>query len=331
MAPSRKTPGKKRDPATRTTKATQAPMQLSAADMASVRAEMEKMFRRMGGGRPDDPQEQAMELVERAEAAPSREQADALYRQALALDPNCVDAKAALAMRACRSADDVIPALERIVHEAHEAWGKEFLDEHAGHFWLLVETRPYMRIRGQLVDFHMGMGHFDEAIAHCEDILRLNPGDNMGMRDQLFGSYLAVGNLPAATALVRKFVMEEDGEGQPRGSRNPELSDYARLDREVFSWGATFAWGWLLLRLTTGTKEMATQLLAPATKANPFLPELLLGMRAMPEDEPTMYTLGSFEEAVSAFPNLVVAWRKHHTAIPWLRETFKGARPTRGH
>lgn len=61
-------------------------------------------------------------------------------------------------------------------------------EEHAGHFWGLIDTRDYMRARYEFVD--VMLSHFSRhrvavqtALDHLMDMLRLNRSDNMGLRD----------------------------------------------------------------------------------------------------------------------------------------------------
>ncbi len=60
--------------------------------------------------------------------------------------------------------------------------GPEFFEENVGHFWGIVETRPYMRARLGLAFTLWGTGERDAAIEQAQDMLRLNPGDNQGVR-----------------------------------------------------------------------------------------------------------------------------------------------------
>ena len=71
--------------------------------------------------------------------------------------------------------------------------GPKAFQEHVGHFWSLLETRPYMRAREGLASKLWTMGRRDEAIKHLQDMLRLNPGDNQGVRYTLAGWLLAEG------------------------------------------------------------------------------------------------------------------------------------------
>ncbi|MCJ1439195.1 hypothetical protein MMC27_008586 [Xylographa pallens] len=61
-------------------------------------------------------------------------------------------------------------------------------EEHAGHFWGIHETRPYMRARYGLVEALLQIKTYaavEAADSHIMDILRLCRTDNMGVRDVL--------------------------------------------------------------------------------------------------------------------------------------------------
>jgi tetratricopeptide (TPR) repeat protein len=68
--------------------------------------------------------------------------------------------------------------------------GRETFEEEAGHFWGILETRPYMRARQGLAVCLWELGEREEAIEHYREILDLNPGDNQGIRHELAGRLL---------------------------------------------------------------------------------------------------------------------------------------------
>ena len=70
-------------------------------------------------------------------------------------------------------------------------------EEHAGHFWGILETRPYMRARYGLVETLLKVKTYaavEAAHGHVTDILRLCRSDNMGVRDVLPALELRLGN-----------------------------------------------------------------------------------------------------------------------------------------
>ncbi|MCJ1400705.1 hypothetical protein MMC11_003913 [Xylographa trunciseda] len=69
-------------------------------------------------------------------------------------------------------------------------------EEHAGHFWGIHETRPYMRARFALVEALLQIKTYaavEAAHGHVMDMLRLCRSDNMGIRDLLPSLKLRLG------------------------------------------------------------------------------------------------------------------------------------------
>lgn len=74
-------------------------------------------------------------------------------------------------------------------------------EEHVGHFWGILETRPYMRQRYAVVDltlayFGAAGGEADAvevSLDHLLDMIRLCRGDNMGVRDLVPFLYIRLG------------------------------------------------------------------------------------------------------------------------------------------
>src|SRR5439155_1134639 len=100
---------------------------------------------------------------------------------------------------------------EKVMRDVHRVMhGREFqsVEESKGHFWGMLEARPYMRARQQLADLLLDAGRVSEAIGHFEALLALNPNDNQGVRDILLGCYLAGDDLDGARRLLR--VYDED-------------------------------------------------------------------------------------------------------------------------
>ena len=70
-------------------------------------------------------------------------------------------------------------------------------EEHAGHFWGIHETRPYMRARYALVEAILKIKTYAAVKAaheHLMEMLRLCRSDNMGVRDLVPALFLRLGN-----------------------------------------------------------------------------------------------------------------------------------------
>jgi tetratricopeptide (TPR) repeat protein len=96
------------------------------------------------------------------------------------------------------------------------ALGPEGFKEYDGHFWGFLETRPYMRARHGLALALLKLGEEEEAMKHFRAMLKLNPGDNQGIRYLLLGcllkrnepvtshsGYITMGGADEATDYVR--------------------------------------------------------------------------------------------------------------------------------
>src|SRR5262249_44406101 len=104
-----------------------------------------------------------------------------LAREALEISPDCADAYAVLAEHS-HSRKEALKLLEQGVAAAERALGPERFQEAVGHFWGVLETRPYMRARTALAFALWPAGRRDEAVRPLQDMLRLTPGDNQGLR-----------------------------------------------------------------------------------------------------------------------------------------------------
>ncbi|MGO9900130.1 MAG: hypothetical protein ACLP0J_10660 [Solirubrobacteraceae bacterium] len=96
-----------------------------------------------------------------------------LARQALALWPDCADAYVLLT-QAASSLEEARELLERGVAAGERAIGQRVFVEDAGDFWLIFQTRPYMRARAALAATLWRLGRREEAVAHQRELLRLN-------------------------------------------------------------------------------------------------------------------------------------------------------------
>lgn len=245
----------------------------------------------------DSPEDRAFDLIEQAYAATSSSQRVALAREALAAWPGCLDAYVLLAAEEEELAE-AIRILEEGVRTGEQLLGKELFEEDAGHFWGLIETRPYMRVRKSLADALVAIGRVPEAIAHAEELLRLNEHDNMGVRYDLLNWYLAAGQPQGVTDLLERF-----GE-----------------DNEDTLWIFPQA---LYHFQREGDSSRARWTLQQALAANPHMPDALFDTLNKDVQVPEMYTVGSYEEALICVSQVLISWPKVDGALPWLSEQLR--------
>ncbi len=222
-----------------------------------------------------------------------------LARRAIAISRDCTDAWSILGHRA-RDVSEALPFYREAVAAGERTLGAEYFEKEAGHFWGLVETRPYMRARYALADALDADGQADEAIAHYRELIRLNPGDHQGAR-RLLLLLLIKGHRDAdARALVDQFKEDESAEWM-------------------------YADALVAFRLQA---EDAVERLRRALTANRHVPPFLSGEKEIPE-LPQSYRTGSVEEAAIAADWLVDVWTETPGAVFWLNTHRRLAKMTR--
>ena len=179
------------------------------------------------------------------------------------------------------------------VEAGERALGQEYFAENAGHFWGLLETRPYMRARSGLADCLWAQNKPQEARAHYQELLRLNPNDNQGVRYQLLALLLEMKLYPEARTLLEQY---------------PE-------DYSIF-WLYNQA---LLAFQAEGAGPKANQALAAALAYNPYAPAYLTGEKRIPVRAPNWYKSGEKSEAMAYTVDHLTTWRRMPGAIDWLK------------
>jgi tetratricopeptide (TPR) repeat protein len=130
--------------------------------------------------------EQAEDLVSEAyDIEPEEALGNVL--EALTMDPNCIPAY------------EYLGSIQAVSHLAmpYYAYGVEIgrkkfskeMTQDRGHFWGIVETRPFMRCFNNYASCLVGMGHAEKTLEIYKEILELNENDNMGVRNQ-YGLFL---------------------------------------------------------------------------------------------------------------------------------------------
>ncbi|MGE5754399.1 MAG: DUF6930 domain-containing protein [Planctomycetaceae bacterium] len=216
-----------------------------------------------------------------------------LAKKALELCPDCADAYVLLAEHT-KNRKEALDLFEKGVAAGERALGPEAFRDDVGHFWGLIETRPYMRAREGLASTLWTMGRRDEAIGHLQDMLRLNPNDNQGVRDTLAGWLLA----------------EE---------RDEELARlFEQYDEETTHWAYSKA---LVAFRQHGDTPESRRLLQRARKANQHVPAYLLGQKPLPLERPGWYSPGDRNEAILYAGGALSGWKETPGATAWLKAT----------
>jgi tetratricopeptide (TPR) repeat protein len=237
------------------------------------------------------PLEKAQDLVYRAFEARGRRRVQ-LARKALELSADCADAYVVLAEES-HASEAACALYEQAVAAGERALGPDVFAQQAGRFWDLVQTRPYMRARLGLAQSLDDLGRSDEAIGHLRELLRLNPGDNQGVRYALLSALLLAGRDAESAALLDQF--------------DDEPSSFWHYGRA------------LIVFRREGDSRATRECLRTALRTNRHVPPYLTGDDEWEGPEPARYAPGSREEAVLCDIDLGEAWRATPDAIRWLR------------
>ena len=239
-------------------------------------------------------QEKAFEAMD----APRAAKRIALAREALALSPLCSDAYLVLAREAA-DANEALELYRRAVAVGAEVLGEAAFADDAGSFWGLLQTRPYMRARHELALALWDLGHRDEAVGHYHEMLRLNPGDNQGIRYLLIDALLELGREADAGALLTRY--EDDGSA-------------------AWTWSAA-----LLAFRRTGNSAASRKSLAEAVEANRHVAAYLLGKKPLPRTLPAFTGMGDESEAVAYVHSAASAWAAAPGAKGWVADALAGS------
>jgi tetratricopeptide (TPR) repeat protein len=242
---------------------------------------------------PRTPLEEAQDLMYEAWEAKGKRQVQ-LARKALKISPDCADGYVLLAEETARSLEEARDLYEQGMKAGERALGLEVFSEGEGRFWGLLETRPYMRARAGLAQVLWRLGERRQAVEHVQDMLRLNPNDNQGLRYVLVGWLLDIGDDKALQKLLHRY--QEDCS-----------ADWAYANA-------------LLLYRRQSASRKSTRALRKALEQNRFVPLYLLGRRRMPKRLPDYVSFGDESEAVCYAAGSVDAWRKTKGALAWLAQ-----------
>ncbi|MGD8453907.1 MAG: hypothetical protein PVJ57_18990 [Phycisphaerae bacterium] len=240
------------------------------------------------------PLERAQDLIYEALATGGRRQLR-FVRQALEVCPDCADAYVLLAERETdpQRAGELYT---QGVAAGERALGPEVFTADAGHFWGILKTRPYMRARAGLAQYYEHTEQWDEAITHYQDMMRLNPNDNQGVRFAL------------AACLLRK-------------------KDYAAVEKLLAPREEPAAHWHFLMALTAfaagGDTPEARERAKAAHKFNRHVRKYLLGRAELPDVPPLGFHPREDDEAVCVVYDMLEDWHGVEGALAWFEQTTK--------
>ena len=234
-------------------------------------------------------------MIYQAWEEPSRKKRVALAHRALEASANCADAFVLLAEEEAKTGQAERELYQSGVEAGRRALGEGFFqdEKNVGHFWGLLETRPFMRALAGLAGVQWHLGQRDEALASQQELLRLNPNDNQGIRYLLLRHLLELGRDDQARLLLKSY--HDDGAAE---------------------WAYSEA---LLAFRCSGESGAANRALARALEANRHVPAYLSGKKRIPLHLPDALSPGREDEAVDYAAAALQVWRVTPGALDWLR------------
>ena len=214
-----------------------------------------------------------------------------LIKQALELDPDNADAYNYLASIET-DVDKALVLYTKAIEAGERSLGEEFMKENKGHFWGLIETRPYMRAKAGLAECLFAKNRINAAIDIYLQMLELNPNDNQGVR------YLL------STVLLGK----------------KDLSDYESFikthpDEDCALWHYNNA---LYHFKKLGKSAKSDKELLKAYKNNQHVVDYILAIKELPKEIPHFIGRGDEDEAVAYVLDAWPTWEKTDGALAWM-------------
>lgn len=147
------------------------------------------------------------DFLELAYNATSKKNALKFAKKALELDPESIDAEALIAEISARTIYALEDKYKKIIEKATDNLTRKgyFDKENIGEFWLILETRSYMRLCDRYIDLLVNTSKMRLAVAECEKMIWLCENDNLGERYRLMHLYAFLEDEESALELLEKY------------------------------------------------------------------------------------------------------------------------------
>ena len=158
----------------------------------------------------NDDVETADDYLELAESADTKKEALKYAKKAAELEPDNLDAAAMVIELSCTSSEKLSEKYKNLIDETEEKLKEQgyFEDDNIGEFWLIFETRPYMRLLEKYASHFVECGQMRLAISVYEKMLELCTNDNLGVRYTLMHLYIYLEDEQSALELYEKYPEE---------------------------------------------------------------------------------------------------------------------------
>jgi len=215
--------------------------------------------------------------------------------EALELDSDCIEAYEFLGNI------NYFPPISDAFYEkgisiGRKKLGANYFKENKGHFWLLHETRPFMRCMHLHANCLYEMNKIQESIEVFEEMIELNPNDNQGIRDQLLLYLIEVEDKIKFTKYEKKY--------------KSDFMTFSLFNRALFSF------------INEGETKNSETLLRKAIKQNKYVAKKLISKSDSIFDSDG-YTSGSEEEADYYVNHSKRIWESKPGTRDWLKRISK--------
>ena len=158
----------------------------------------------------NDDVETADDYLELAESADTKKEALKYAKKAAELEPDNLDATAMVIELSCTSSEKLSEKYKNLIDETEDKLKEQgyFEDDNIGEFWLIFETRPYMRLLEKYASHFVECGQMRLAISVYEKMLELCTNDNLGVRYTLMHLYIYLEDEQSALELYEKYPEE---------------------------------------------------------------------------------------------------------------------------
>ena len=158
-----------------------------------------------------DAEPTADDYLEMAEEADDEEEAKRLAKKALKLDPDNLDAEnLVIHMTEYETVFKYMKAMDKAYRHGQAVMEKLGLTDKdsIGDYWLLIETRPFMRILADYAHACYDASMYRKCAELCEEGIRLCSNDNLGLRYLAMHVYAVLEDAEASQRLLKTFPMD---------------------------------------------------------------------------------------------------------------------------
>lgn len=222
--------------------------------------------------------------------------------QALAISPYCLGAWQILSELADTD-ENAVALLKKGVDHARELHAELIasVDPEDG-IWGHTEARDFMRLLHDLAIFYDATDEIEQAVEIYEEMLRLNPGDNQGVRGDLLHDYIVLNQTAEARALLKRFekIVHCDtslAHGAALLEIMVAMEDFEdtwmdEIERQQPSDTAGFK------KFFGKNFPVVDKAMKSAMKANPYVGLIMTMPGIMEMEQPAMYSMGGPDEAL---------------------------------